>query len=107
MGNQTGITRRGCHRQGLTAFVGGPGAEAAQIDRAHRRERRIRNVQPPDGGTYTVVVRDTGGATTSDLTSLIVILPTLAFANDLADAVTVPGTTGEWSGEFRHARERL
>jgi hypothetical protein len=59
---------------------------------------RILNVQPEDAGTYSVVVTDSNGAATSYPTSLIVIAPSLALADDIADAVPVSGATGQGSG---------
>ncbi len=58
----------------------------------------IRNVQPKDGGNYSVVVTDSGGAITSNTSSLIVITPPLAVGDRLADASLNTAPEGTFSG---------
>ena len=55
-----------------------------------------RNVQPGDGGTYSVNVTDAGGAITSNTCNVIVLTPALDCADNLADA----GTRSETEGQF-------
>ena len=45
-----------------------------------------------------MVVQDAGGATTSDLTSVIVITPALPLSDNVADAAPVQGIEGDGSG---------
>ena len=68
------------------------------IDGAVTDTYRIPNVQPPDGGTYTVTVTDAGGATTSELTSVIVITPDLGLADDVGSASPTSALSGDGSG---------
>ena len=59
---------------------------------------RIPNVQTTDGGTYTVTVTDGGGATTSNLTSVIVITPNLGLSDDVGSASPTSAQSGDGSG---------
>ena len=68
------------------------------IDGAITDTYRIPNVQSTDGGTYTVTVTDGGGATTSNLTSVIVITPNLGLADDVGSASPTSALSGDGSG---------
>ena len=59
---------------------------------------RIPNIQSPDGGTYSVTVTDGGGATTSDLTNVIVITPDLGLADNVGGASPTSAPSGDGSG---------
>ena len=68
------------------------------IDGATTDTYRIPNVQPPDGGTYTVTVTDAGGATTSELSSVIVITPELGLSDDVGNASPTSALNGDGRG---------
>ncbi|MDA1275554.1 MAG: immunoglobulin domain-containing protein [Verrucomicrobia bacterium] len=58
----------------------------------------VLNVQPPDGGGYSVVVTDSGGAVTSNTSTVIVDTPAFGFADNIASASTLTATGGCFTG---------
>src|SRR5262249_37266072 len=67
----------------------------------------ISNAQPTDGGSYSVVIANIGGALSSDAATLIVSSPALAFADNLANRGTLNGPSGLGSGSNTSASREI
>jgi len=70
----------------------------ANIPAANSSTLTLTSVQPADGGSYSVVVANVGGAMSSDTALLVVVSPALPFADVFDDRGFITGPHGLGSG---------
>jgi hypothetical protein len=68
------------------------------IPGAVRPTLTVSNVQPTDGGNYSVVVASVGGVVSSEIATLLVTSPDLGFRDNLANRLMIIDASGLGSG---------